>query len=180
MLRILVFIVASASLPVGAAQCYTVDSARGSVSYEVKQAGSPFRGKFHRFGGEICLADGHASRVEVWLDPASVDSGIPEIDAALRDKEFFAVDQYPRVAYTGRSVQARANGQLAHGILQLKGKRGDLDVLFQLQPSAGGLKVSGTLDLNRLAYGIGTGEWANTDWLGGEVRVEFQATLSGK
>ena len=180
MLRALAFALASAALPACAAQCYTVDSTRAGVSYVVKQAGSPFRGAFRRLGGEICVEAERVTLIDVWLDPASVDSGIPEIDAALKDKAFFAVGQYPRIAYTSRSVQARADGQLAHGILQLKGKRGDLDVLFQLQPSAGGLKVSGTLDLNRLAYGIGTGEWANTDWLSGEVRVEFQATLSGK
>jgi polyisoprenoid-binding protein YceI len=180
MLRILVFIVASASLPVCAAQCYTVDSARGSVSYEVKQAGSPFRGTFRRFGGEICLADGHATRIEVWLDPASVDSGLPEIDAALRDRDFFAVIQYPRVVYSSLSVQARGDAQLAQGMLQMKGKRRNLNVSFRLQDGAGGFRVSGSLMLDRLDYAIGTGEWSNTAWLGNEVRVEFQAALSAK
>jgi polyisoprenoid-binding protein YceI len=40
--------------------------------------------------------------------------------------------------------------------------------------------VSGTLTINRLDYGIGTGEWADTRWLGGEVKVDFRATLSGR
>jgi cytochrome b561 len=121
MLRAVVLIAVSASLPVWAEECYTVDGSRGSVSYEVKQAGSPFRGKFLRFGGEVCLSAERATRVEVWLEPASVDSGLPEIDVALKDKDFFAVNQYPRVVYTSQSVEARGNGQLAHGMLQMKG-----------------------------------------------------------
>jgi polyisoprenoid-binding protein YceI len=180
MLRAVVLIALSASLPVCAEECYTVDPSRGSVSYEVKQAGSPFRGKFHRFGGEVCLSAERAMRLEVWLDPASVDSGLPEIDGALKDKDFFAVNQYPRVAYTSQSVEVRGNAQLAHGLLQMKGKRRNLDVPFSLQRDASGFIVSGALTLNRLDYGIGTGEWSNTSWLSGEIKVDFRATLSGK
>jgi len=180
MLRAAVLIAASVSLPLHAEECYTVDGSRGSVSYEVKQAGSPFRGNFRRFGGDVCLSAERATRVEVWLDPASVDSGLPEIDAALKDKDFFAVSQYPRVAYTSQTVEARGKTQLAHGMLQMKGKRRNLDVPFNLQRDGSSLAVSGTLTFNRLDYDIGTGEWSNTSWLSGEVKVDFRATLSGK
>jgi polyisoprenoid-binding protein YceI len=180
MLRAVVLIAVSASLPACAEECHTVDGSRGSVSYEVKQAGSPFRGKFHRFGGEVCLSAERVTRVDVWLDPASVDSGLPEIDAALKDKDFFAVNQYPRVAYTSQSVEARGNAQLAHGMLQMKGQRRDLGVPFNVQRDGNSFIVSGTLTFNRLDYGIGTGEWSNTKWLSGEVTVNFRATLSGK
>jgi polyisoprenoid-binding protein YceI len=180
MLRAVVLIAVSALLPVYAEECYTVDGSRGSVSYEVKQAGSPFRGTFHRFGGEVCLSAERATRVEVWLDPTSVDSGLPEIDAALKDKDFFAVNQYPRVAYTSQSVETRGNAQLAHGMLQMKGKRRNLDVPFNLQRDGSSFIVSGTLTFNRLDYGIGTGEWSNTSWLSGDVKVDFRARLSGK
>lgn len=180
MLRAAVLIAAAASLPLCAEECYTVDGSRGSVSYEVKQAGSPFRGKFQRFGGEVCLEAERATRMELWLDPASVDSGLPEIDTALKDKDFFAVAQHPRVLYTSQSVEARGNAQLAHGTLQLKGNRRNFDVPFSLRREGGSLVASGTLTLNRLDYSIGTGEWSNTKWLSGEVKVDFRATLSGK
>lgn len=180
MLRAAVLIAAAASLPVSAEECYSVDDSRGSVSYEVKQAGSPFGGKFRRFGGEVCLAAERATRMQLWLDPASVDSGLPEIDAALKDKDFFAVAQYPRVLYASQSVEARGNAQLAHGMLQMKGNRRNFDVPFSLRREGGSVVASGTLTFNRLDYGIGTGEWSNTKWLSGEVKVDFRATLSGK
>ena len=180
MLRAAVLIAAIASLPLCAEECYRVDGSRGNVSYEVKQAGSPFRGKFHRFGGEVCLSAERVTRMELWLDPASVDSGLPEIDVALKDKDFFAVDLYPRAAYTSQSVEARGNLQLAHGMLQMKGNRRNLDVPFSLQRDGSSFIVSGTLTFNRLDYGIGTGEWSNTSWLSGEVKVDFRVRLSGK
>jgi polyisoprenoid-binding protein YceI len=101
-------------------------------------------------------------------------------DAALKDKDFFAVDQYPRIVYTSHSVEARGSTQLAHGVLEIKGKRLDLDVPFSLQREGDNPIVSGTLTLNRLEYGIGIGEWSNTKWLSGEVNVQFRATLSAK
>lgn len=180
MLRAMILIAASASLPVCAQECYTVDGSRGSVSYEVQQAGSPFRGNFRRFGGQVCLSEERATRIDVWLDPASVDSGLPEIDAALKGKEFFAAKQYPRVAYTSQSVEPHGSAQLAHGMLEMKGKHLNLDVPFSLRRQGAGFVVSGALTLNRLDYDIGTGEWSNTSWLSGEVKVAFRATLSGK
>ena len=178
--KAIVLLAANASLPAFGQECYVVDGARGSVSFEVKQAGSPFHGKFRRFGGEVCLSEDRTTRIDVWLDPASVESGLPEIDAAVKDKEFFAVNQYPRVLYTSKSVDPRGSTQLAHGVLEMKGKRRDLDVPFGLQRTGGAPIVSGTLTLNRLDYGIGTGEWSNSQWLGAEVSVEFKAALSAK
>ena len=179
-MRTVVLLAASAWLPAAAEECYRADAQSGSVSFEVSQAGAPFHGKFGRFGGEVCLVDGRAMRLDVWLDPATVDAGLPEIDAALKDKDFFAVDRYPRIVYTSNSVEARGSTQVAHGTLEIKGKHHDLDVPFRLQGEGTNSIVSGTLTLNRLAYGIGSGEWSNTQWLGGEVKVAFRATLSAK
>jgi polyisoprenoid-binding protein YceI len=181
MMRAVALLAASAWLAASyAEECYRADDHNGSVSFEVKQAGAPFRGKFRRFGGEVCLLEGRATRIDVWLDPATVEAGLPEIDAALKDKDFFAVDQYPRIVYTSHSVEARESTQLAHGVLEIKGKRLDLDVPFSLQRAGDNPIVSGTLTLNRLEYGIGIGEWSNTKWLSGEVNVQFRATLSAK
>jgi polyisoprenoid-binding protein YceI len=65
-------------------------------------------------------------------------------------------------------------------VLQLKAHRCELDVPFSLRRENGKAFVSGTLTVNRLDYGIGTGEWADTRWLAGEVKVDFRAALSGR
>src|ERR1700694_5718899 len=179
-MRAVVLLAASVWLPASAEECYRANDHNGGVSFEVKQAGAPFRGKFRRFGGEVCLLQGRGTRIAVCLDPATVEAGLPEIDAALKDRDFFAVDQYPRVIYTSHSVETRGSTQLAHGVLEIKGKRHDLDLSFSLQREGDNPIVSGTLTLNRLEYGIGIGEWSNTKWVGGEVNVQFRATLSAK
>ena len=174
MRRIALLCLAIAPLP-AAAECYTVDPAAGRVSFEVAQAGAPFRGSFRRFGGELCIEGGTVPRIDVWLDPASVDSGLPEIDAALKDKDFFAVAQYPRIAFAGQGDAGRARGTF-----DIKGKRGQADVPLRLVTNGGKSTVSGTFMLDRLQYGIGTGEWSDTRWVGKEVKVDFSATLLPK
>lgn len=164
--------------PAAAAQCYAVDAAGGRVSFEVEQAGSPFRGGFRRFGGELCLEQGRVARIEVWLDPASVRAGLPEIEAALKEKEFFAVAEHPRIRFASNSVAARGESQLARGTLEIKGTRREVEVAFGMRETNGKPSVSGVFALNRLDYGIGTGEWSDTRWLGAGVKVEFSAALS--
>lgn len=171
-------VLAFASSPALAEDCYAVRPAGGSMSFEVRQAGAPFRGAFRRFGGEICLAQDQVTRIEVWLEPASVDTGLPEIDAALKEKEFFETARFPRVAFTGKSAEARGEQQTARGVLEIKGRRRDIQVTFSLRRDGGGPVVSGSLTLNRLDYGIGTGEWSDTRWLGAEVKVDFSTKLA--
>lgn len=98
--------------------------------------------------------------------------------SALKGQEFLAVGRYPRVVYSSRSIEPLGKSQLAHGTLQMKGKRHDLDAPSSLQRDTGKPVVSGALKINRLDYDVGTGEWSNTSWLSAEVKVEFRATLS--
>jgi polyisoprenoid-binding protein YceI len=177
MRRLIPLLLAIVPVPAPADDCRAVDGASGSVSFELRQAGSPFRGAFRRFSGEVCFAQDRVTRIDVWLEPASVDTGLPEVDAALKEKEFFAVREFPRLAFASTLVEVREGQQLAHGTLDIKGKRHELDVAFRLQQEERTRVVSGSLTLDRLRYGIGTGEWANTKWLGAEVKVVFRAPL---
>jgi len=177
-LRFLVVLLVCAALPAAADECYSVDAAGGSVAFELRQAGSPFRGAFRRFGGELCVVKRQVARIDVWLEPASVETGLPEIDAALKAREFFDVGNYPRIGFTSESVQARGDRQVARGTLDIKGHRRSADVPFRLGESGGKPVVSGSITLDRLDYGIGTGEWSDTRWLGSEVKIDFSATLS--
>ena len=114
----------------------------------------------------------HPDGIAVWLEPASVDTGLPEIDAALKEKEFFDVRSHPRIAFAGAGEQ-----NVARGTLEIRGKRRETEVPFRLAGSGERRSVSGSFTLDRLEYGIGGGEWADTRWLGAEVRVDFNAAL---
>lgn len=160
-----------------AATCYAVDGEHGRVEFEIEQAGSPFRGEFRRFGGEVCLADTNVTHIDVYLEPGSVDTGLPELDEALLEPEFFAAGEHPRARFTSDRIERTEQGYVAHGTLELKGVSRPTDVRFMLERAGDRYTVSGSLDLDRLDFGIGTGEWSDTDWLGGSVRIAYEARL---
>ena len=163
-----------------AEECYTADATGGGVTFSVLQAGAPATGEFRRFSGEACFSQGRITRIEASLDPSSVDTGLPELDEGLKKKDFFAVNEYPRVSFVSSAVQSQGNMHTVHGTLEIKGNRREIDVVLRSQPSGNKMSIAGSFVLDRLQYGIGTGEWTNTNWLGAEVKLEINATMTRK
>jgi polyisoprenoid-binding protein YceI len=160
--------------------CYRADAADGEVAFHVLQAGAPFIGKFRRFSGEACLAGDRITRITATLDPASVDTGLPELDANLLKADFFDVVRYPGVTFTGSSVQSQGDTYTVRGTLEIKDNKREVTVVLHAQQAGGKLSISGSITLDRLQYGIGMGEWTNTKWLGAEVKVDINSTLTRK
>lgn len=167
--------------PVFAAEeCYTASATDGEVTFHVLQAGAPYIGNFRRFSGEVCLTQDRITRIDATLDPASVDTGLPELDANLMKEDFFDVDKFSSVTFTSSSVQSQGDAYTVHGTLAIKGNRREVDVVLKSQQANGKLSLSGSITLDRLLYGIGMGDWTNTKWLGAEVKVDIKAALVHK
>jgi polyisoprenoid-binding protein YceI len=170
-----------ACAPAWAAEdCYTADATASEVRFSVTQSGAPFSGVFRRFSGELCFTQGRLSRINATLDPASVDTGLPELDTVLKDKEFFAVREFPRVTFVSTAIQSQGDASTARGTLEIKGVRRETAIQLRSQQANGKMTVAGALTLDRLQYGIGTGEWSNTQWLGAEVKLDVKANLTKK
>lgn len=156
-------------LSAGAAECRPIVVENSRLTFTVEQADAPFSGDFERFGGDVCFDAGAPVSVIFWLEPGSVHSGLPELDAMLAGPEFFDVANYPRVTFSSTSIQA---GKV-FGMLKMKGNQKSLALSFV---SKGEGSASGKFELKRLDYDIGTGEWENTEWLSNEVEVDFELT----
>jgi polyisoprenoid-binding protein YceI len=180
LLRWLLLLAAASSPACAAGDCFTADAAGGTVTFHVLQSGAPYSGEFRRFTGEVCFAQGRITRIDASLDPASVDTGLPELDAALKDRDFFAVRDHPRITFVSTSVLSQGDTHTVHGMLEIKGNRREVEAILKSQLTDGRMSISGSLTLDRLQYGIGTGEWTNTKWLGAEVRLDIQAALLRK
>jgi len=85
---------------------------------------SEIQGLFHAWGGEMLFDpdDPSGTRIRVWVDLASVDTGSAERDDHVRSKEFLHVAQFPRAEFTSTQVVPRQDGAAAlTGWLQLHG-----------------------------------------------------------
>lgn len=157
--------------------CFAIGPDDGRLGFEIDQAGSAFSGSFDKFGGQVCMQDDGITRVDGWVQPGSVSAGLPEIRKALLGAQFFAVDEHPRATFDSTDVEKTADGYVAHGTLTVKGVSKSVNVPFSVSDDSDGRRVEGSLALHRLDFGVGTGEWADTRWLGDEVNVKFSGRL---
>jgi len=88
------------------------------------------RGVFHRWGGTVHIDREQPlrSRVEIWIELASIDTGSTERDDHVRSAEFLDVARYPRARFTGTAIAVGAEGIRLRGRLDLHGVNQAIEV----------------------------------------------------
>ena len=105
---------------------YDVDTQHTFPSFEADHFGgmSVWRGKFNSTSGKIVLdRAAKTGSVDITIDPASVNTGVAELDKHLRSADFFDVAKFPTATYKGKITKfkdgapAEVQGDLTlHGV----------------------------------------------------------------
>ncbi len=175
-------LLALAAVPASAATVWATDAARSTLTFVATQAGGEFEGRFRRFTPAITFdaADLAHARFSVAIDATSAETGEQERDNTLKGKDFFAVQQWPAARFETLAFKATGNGGYeATGRLTLRNVTRDVRLPFTFKPSADGRTavLAGGTTVQRLDYGVGQGEWQDTQWVGNEVRIRFELQL---
>lgn len=88
-------------------QSYTIDPEHTFPLYAIEHFGVSLQhGRFNETRGKIVLNPAARSgAVEVVINAASVDSGLPALDRRLRGDGFFKVDAFPQIVYRSTAVR---------------------------------------------------------------------------
>lgn len=83
---------------------YSVEPTHTAATWAIPHLGiSIIRGRFDKTSGKIALDQiGRSGTVEINIDPASINAGNHKFEEHLRSKDFFNVEQFPKVTYQGR------------------------------------------------------------------------------
>jgi polyisoprenoid-binding protein YceI len=156
------------------------DARSGKLEFTATQADARFSGAFKRFHVTLDFdpAAPARGRLDVSVEAASIDTQDEERDEILRGTDFFAAAKYPEAVYHATRFERAGSGWRAVGELTIRGVRKPLPVSFTLADSAGTTVMKGSASLKRLDFGLGQGEWASTEWVGDDVDVRFELTLS--
>ena len=94
---------------------YELDASHTHVGFVARHLMvSKTRGSFPGVSGSIVIAeDPLASRVEVSIETAGVETGDERRDAHLRGDDFFAAERYPAMSYRSAAVHETAPGRWA-------------------------------------------------------------------
>jgi polyisoprenoid-binding protein YceI len=125
-LRTCACLLALLATPAAAAESYTLDQGHTAVLYALNHLGfSTSRGIFRDVSGRLVLDDKTpaASRLDVTVKTASIDSFDPGRDQAVRAGQFLDVERFPEMRFVSTRVErtgeatAKVSGELTlHGV----------------------------------------------------------------
>ncbi|MGI9341283.1 MAG: YceI family protein [Gammaproteobacteria bacterium] len=164
----------------GRAADWTLDDAESRLEFVADYTGSEISGQFRRFGVEFDFdADAPAAgRLAVSVDMLSADMGEDDMTDAVTGTAWLDAQAFATATFTSARIKQHADGEFAaHGTLDLKGIVRDVTVPFVWAADGDRATMRGTVVLQRLEFGVGTGTWAATDEVADDVRVVFDLAL---
>ena len=151
-----------------------------ALTFTAEQQGAEFQGEFREFTAtfDLDLADPTGARIEAVITVASVDTAYADRDEYLRGEEWFDAKQWPQARFVTERIQATNTGYIADGLLTLRDQSREVPLAFTLETLPNGrLQFRGSTRIQRLDFGVGQGEWTNTDWVGNDVTIQVDLVL---
>lgn len=151
-----------------------------TLGFSASFQGEQFEGRFGKFAPRIRFdpAQLQDSRFDVAIELGSADTDNEDRDEVLLGPEFFATGSEPAARYLATTFQHLGGDRyVASGTLTLRGISRPVSLEFTWTPGATPV-LSGQARLSRLAFEVGTGDWADTGLLPDEVIVSTRLQLA--
>jgi polyisoprenoid-binding protein YceI len=153
---------AVAAAGLGAEETFTLDKNHSKVGFKIRHIVSKVEGRFRDYEGVIRIDRNNpaASKVELTIQTASIDTGTADRDNHLRSADFFDVAKYPTMTFKSTKVEAKGNDSyLVTGDLTMHGVTKPVQITVK---SSGFAKMGkgekagfeATTTLNRKDFGI--------------------------
>ncbi len=178
--RLVAFAALALSCVVLGATPWTTEPGQSRVAFFGTQAGAEFGGEFRQFTADIRFDpdDLATSRFDVTIEMNSADTKDRERDEILRGEDLFATQRWPTAHYVTEKFTGAGDGKFSStGKLTIRDVTREVPIEFTYRADATGAWLKGQTTLRRLDFGVGQGEWGDTEWVGNDVRVEFALQL---
>ncbi len=175
------FLLAPALAVAAPAPAWVVDKANSKLAFSGVVSGAPFTGLFRKWDAVIHFSpkDLAHSDVTVVVDLSSSFTGNGDRDSLLPDEDWFWTSHFPRATFVSNSFRlVGPNRYEAAGTLSIRGIAKPLTLPFTLAITGSTAKMSAQVTLNRLALGVGQGEWKATDTVAAAVGVAVNLTAT--
>ncbi len=179
-------LIAGSALAAGAAPVkYTLDPGSSLLRFSFEQAGANNNGRFGKFTADVTFAQDNlaASKIDVSIDIASLDTGDKERDDTLKSADLFDPAKFPKARFVSSKITTVGAGRYeAQGKLTIRNVTKDIKLPITFQTKQEGARqmgfLTGRYTLKRLEYGVGQGEWKSLEWVKDEVTVTFSLKLT--
>ncbi|HEY5635331.1 MAG TPA: YceI family protein [Burkholderiales bacterium] len=183
-MRVLAVILVAQGLVAGAvqAQARALDTGKSRVAfvYTVERK-IAVEGRFPKFGAHVVFDERAPDKgsVRLDIDVGAIDTGSAEGDTEAKRPAWFDAPKFATASFVSTAVRRAGERRYeALGRLTIKGATREASIPFTVAPlPGGGLRAQGSLTIKRLAFGVGTGLWADTSQIADEVEVKFDLLL---
>jgi polyisoprenoid-binding protein YceI len=150
---------------------FEFNQSNSEVKFTGTYDGEPIEGFFKSFSGKVNFTtkDFTAPAFDVSIQIASLDSQYPDRDDMLKSAEWFDTAKFPTATF--KSGPCELTNKSCAGSLTIRDKT--VPTVISLNVAADGKSITGSANLKRSAFGIGSGEWEEAGIIGQDVGVAF-------
>ncbi|WP_334163657.1 cytochrome b/b6 domain-containing protein [Phenylobacterium sp.] len=144
------------------------------IRFTTSWGGRPIEGRFIRWRAGLLYGpdDLERSGVTAVIDLSSAVTGDAQRDQVLPSPDWLDVARHPEAVFRATGFEPLGgNRYVARGTLELRGVVRPLDLPFTLDVEGDKAEAHGVTTLDRTAFGVGQGEWAETDQIPAAVTV---------
>jgi len=163
---------------------WNIDRSHTNVTFNIRHFFTPVVGKFKTHTIDLNFDPDNlaASKVNVEIDITSVDTGNSNRDNHLQSGDFFESEVHPKMTFASSSITKTGdNTYVMAGELKIKDVAKQVEIPFTLlgvqdHPTRENTLVAGfesSFTLNRLEYGVGSGNWVSTAVVSDELTVNL-------
>jgi polyisoprenoid-binding protein YceI len=167
------------SLALPAAAADYVQAAGSSLVFAGTYQGEAFTGRFPGFHTRVRFDPAQLANasLDVTIPLATATTGNADYDENMRGDVFFDASKFPQAHYTATRFRSLGgNRYAADGTLSLHGVSKPVTLSFTWTPGARPV-LAGKATVKRLDFGIGGGDFADTDLMPDAVAVSTKVIL---
>ena len=167
---------------------WKIGKSHSKIGFSVNHFFTPVEGYFNDYEGSLKFDPENlaGSSANFNVKVASVNTDNEKRDNDLKSDSFFNVEKFPEMKFTSTGFSKTDEGYVVEGNLTVKDVTKPVEVPFQVlgvgpnpwKKNSLIMGIKGSFKINRNDYGVGTGNWAATAVVGGEVTINVLLELN--
>ena len=151
------------------------------VDFQATQMGVAMKGHFGTVHAQVHFTpqDPKSSSVQVSVDAASVHAGSAQTDELLRGPDWLDAKADPQARFVSSAWSAAGPGRYwVDGQFTVRGVTHPLRVLVSTHAQGQALALDADFKLQRTAWGLGSGSWADTSVVAADIPVHVHLVVA--
>jgi polyisoprenoid-binding protein YceI len=157
---------------------------KSTLTFTATQNNAPVTGEFKKFTGEINFDPDQLkdNNIKIVVDLASLSDVYNQLSDTLSGVDWFNTKAYPQAIFKSNNfIKTADKTYQSKGTLTIRDKTLPVVLTFNVEEQTPtNARIKGSTTIKRSAFGVGQGEWADTNSVRDDVQINFVVTAVKK